>query len=109
MLQMRPRGIVALVGAISQYSSFGAGVYLKSYLAIILNRLSLVGFTLFDYPDLVAETESKLIEALKEGKFVLEGAETVVDVKGKVDEIPRVWSGLFSGSNTGKLITKLAE
>ena len=33
----------------------------------------------------------------------------VVDVGGKVEELPRVWSGLYRGSNTGKLLTKLAD
>ncbi|EJD02892.1 uncharacterized protein FOMMEDRAFT_156255 [Fomitiporia mediterranea MF3/22] len=42
-------------------------------------------------------------------KLVVNSAETVVDVHGKVEEIPSIWNGLFTGMNTGKLVTKLAD
>ena len=109
MLQMNPHGTIAVVGAISLYNSLDSGAYLKSFISLILNRLSLVGFTVYDYPELVKEADHKLIEAAKAGKLLVGEAETVVDVFGRVEEIPKVWSGLFSGSNTGKLITKLAS
>lgn len=110
MLQMNPHGTVVVVGAISQYSSLDTGgAYLKSCLPLMMNRLSLVGFTVFDHPELAAEAAHKLVQAVQEGKLLVGEAETVVDVKGRVEEIPRVWNGLFKGSNTGKLITKFAD
>ena len=75
---------------------------------MILNQISIIGLTIFGYPELLAEADTKLVEAVVAGKIVLEGTETVVDVAGRVEEIPGVWRGLFTGANTGKLITKLA-
>lgn len=109
IFRMKPHGVIAAVGAVSLYSSFDSGTTLKSYLHLILIRVSLIGCTVLDHPELAAESSVKLAEAVKEGKLIIREAETVVDVKGKVEEIPRVWNGLFTGSNTGKFITKLAD
>lgn len=84
-------------------------VTIDNYTQVIVNRLSLVGFTLYDFLELIVESEGVLANAVSEGNLSLEGAETVVDIQGHIEEIPRIWAGLFSGANTGKLITKLAE
>lgn len=72
------------------YTSLDTGAYLKSYISLTLNHLTLISFTLYDYPELVSESEGKLIEAAKERKLLVEEAQTVVDVHGKVEEIPKV-------------------
>ena len=79
----------------------------KNYMSLIMNRLNLNGFTMMDYLDRMDEATAALSKALEEGKLVVDGAETVVDVKGNIEEIPKVWMGLFEGSNKGKLITKV--
>lgn len=84
-------------------------VAFKNYLQLILNRLSLVGFTLNDYLDRLEEAQEALTSAAVAGKLILEGAEMVVDVRDHFEDIPRVWNGLFTGTNTGKLITKVAD
>ena len=43
------------------------------------------------------------------GKLEVNGAEVVVDLRGKFEEVPKVWERLFTGANKGKLVTKLAD
>ena len=44
--------------------------------------------------------------AYKEGKIRVDDAnETVVETS--FEDVPKTWMGLFEGSNTGKLVTKL--
>ena len=76
---------------------------------ILLNRLTLKGYTVLDYISRFPEAYKSLREAVVTGKLEVKGAETVVDLRGKFEEIPKVWKGLFTGANTGKLITKLAD
>jgi len=45
-------------------------------------------------------------KALSEGKLKIEGGEQLV--KTKFEEIPKTWMLLFSGGNTGKLVTDLS-
>merc|ERR1711977_449785 len=44
-------------------------------------------------------------KALADGKLQVEGGEHIV--KASFEEIPKTWMQLFSGSNTGKLVTAL--
>jgi NADPH-dependent curcumin reductase CurA len=80
---------------------------LKNYLTLIMNRLHLIGFTMMDYLDRMDEATSALTKAIEEGKLKIDGAETIVDVKGNIEDIPKVWVGLFEGTNKGKLVTKI--
>lgn len=59
---------------------------MKNYVQLVLNRLSIIGFTLYDYPDLIAEADAVLAEAAVEGKISLDGAETIVDIHGRLEE-----------------------
>ncbi|EJC97501.1 NAD-binding protein [Fomitiporia mediterranea MF3/22] len=109
MMLMKPHGVICAVGLMAHMKDAQAPVTMRNYGQILVNRLLLKGFTLNDYFDRLGEAEEALASAVVAGKLVLDGAETVVDIHGKVEEIPRVWNGLFTGANTGKLITKLAE
>ncbi|EJD02772.1 NAD-binding protein, partial [Fomitiporia mediterranea MF3/22] len=109
MKRMKPHGVICAVGLMAHMKDAQEPTILRNYGQILINRLSLKGFVLYDYADRLNEAEEALTSAAVAGKLVLHGAETVVDVHGKVEEIPRVWNGLFTGANTGKLITKLAD
>ena len=52
------------------------------------------------------EAFNALLSALQEKKLVLTGGETLVEASG-LEEVPKIWHGLFEGRNQGKLITKL--
>ena len=131
MGRMNPHGIIAAVGAIScklrvflsprirfdsrcsylcaVYNNIDEPAKIKHYLKLITGRLSIVGFSFMDYMDRLDETVTALSSAAASGKLILEGAETVVDIQGHLEEIPAVWAGLFTGANTGKLVTKIAD
>ncbi|EJD02817.1 NAD-binding protein [Fomitiporia mediterranea MF3/22] len=108
MMRMKPHGTICAVGIMAREDA-QAPFVLRNYGQILVNRLLLEGFTLYDYFDRLGEAEEALTAAAVAGKLILNSAETVVDVHGKVEEIPRVWNGLFTGVNTGKLITKVAD
>lgn len=82
---------------------------LRNYGALLLNRLILKGYTVMDFVPRFPEADKALRDAIAKSKLVVEGAETLVDLRGKFQDVPRVWKGLFEGANTGKLITKLAD
>ena len=82
---------------------------LKNFAMIIMNSLELKGFTMMEYMDRVEEGGKALADAVLSGKFVAGNAETVVDLRGKLEEVPKVWHGMFEGKNTGKWIIKLAD
>lgn len=84
---------------------------ISNYGLVLMNRLRIQGFSVIDHVAQFEESTKALADAVSSGsgKLVVEGAETVVDVSGKFEEIPKVWTGLFEGANTGKLITKLAS
>ncbi|KAL5489858.1 QOR1_1 [Sanghuangporus weigelae] len=109
MARLNPHAVVAVVGAISLYNKVDQPATIKNYVRLVLDRIAIIGFSLFDYIDRLAEAEQALTSAAVEGKLILDGTETVVDVHGDLEKIPHIWAGLFSGSNTGKLITKVAD
>ncbi|EJD02776.1 NAD-binding protein [Fomitiporia mediterranea MF3/22] len=109
MMRMKPHGVICAIGLMALQKDPQAPVVMRNYSQILVNRLLLKGFTLMDYFDRLGEAEEALTLAVSSGKVVLDGAETVVDIHGNVEEIPRVWNGLFTGANTGKLITKVSD
>lgn len=69
------------------------------------SSLRLQGFSIAGYtPQKLGEATAVLEKALVEGK--IQNVETVVDASS-LSEVPKIWNGLFEGSNTGKLITHL--
>ncbi|EJD03062.1 NAD-binding protein [Fomitiporia mediterranea MF3/22] len=108
LTRMKPHGRVCLVGAMAR-KHVNEPAVMNNYAEILLNRLVLEGFTANDYLDRMGEAEQALGGALRSGKLILHGAETLVDIQGRIEEIPRVWGGLFAGVNTGKLVTKVAD
>ncbi|KAF8590783.1 NAD(P)-binding protein [Ramaria rubella] len=102
--RLKRNGRIAACGATSTYNDLD-NFKLKNYFLLITNRLELKGFIVLDY---LARPEGiqALISALKEGKLIITGGETVVEVSG-IEELPKVWYQLFEGQTQGKLLTKL--
>ena len=104
---MAMHGRVALCGAISSYNATSnPGVLFTHYAQMITMRLALKGFVVHDVAGDEAWRERFTEKIL--GSELLGGVEDTV-VEGGVEDIPRVWLGLFEGSNKGKLITKLVK
>ncbi|EJD02364.1 NAD-binding protein [Fomitiporia mediterranea MF3/22] len=109
LTRMNPKGIIAAVGAISTYNDLDHPMTIKNYVKVVTDRVTISGYSVIDYWDRMPEAIEALTSAVVSGKLITDGAETVVDIHDRLEEIPRVWAGLFSGANTGKLITKLAD
>ncbi|RAL01318.1 MDR family NADP-dependent oxidoreductase [Aspergillus ibericus CBS 121593] len=108
LLRVKRHGRIAASGTIANYNRDEDRIALKNFYEVVTNRLSVLGFIIFDYRDHFPDARAELIQAWKDGKLVVDDAtETVVEAK--FEDIPGVWMKLFDGSNTGKLTTKLAE
>lgn len=71
-------------------------------------RLQIHGFINIDWIDHLPEVRAVLIDEWKKGNLIIgDENETIIDTEFK--DIPRTWMMLFSGGNTGKLLTKLKE
>lgn len=105
LLVMNKHGRIAQCGAVSAYNS-GNTWASKNYFQVITMRLQIRGFIIIDFLPRAAEAIDALRKALQEGKIKIGDAnETVVDTK--FEDVPKTWTMLFSGGNTGKLVTKL--
>ena len=72
-----------------------------------MKSLHLHGFTIMDYIDRVNEATDVLVDGVQTVKIDIKRAEMILDVQGKLEDIPKVWKGLFDGINVGKLVTKM--
>jgi NADPH2:quinone reductase len=97
---------VALCGMISDYNSLsgGAETYgLKAVGQLLMKRATLRGFLVLDHGDRFAEIIGELAPLVATGK--IHHDETFVDgLENALDAV----NGLFDGTNTGKLIVRVA-
>lgn len=71
-------------------------------------RLSILGFINIDWIDHLPEVRAILVDEWKKGTLIIaEESEMVIDTD--FVDIPRTWMMLYSGGNTGKLVTKLRD
>jgi len=107
LTRLKTYGRVAACGAIADYNR-GEKSGLKNWFDVITQRLQIKGFIVVDYigEGNAAKFVGELSDATKAGKIKIgDENETVVDTK--FEEIPKTWTMLFGGHNTGKLITKI--
>jgi NADPH-dependent curcumin reductase CurA len=107
LTRLKRNGRISACGAISDYNS-GDKVGIKNWSQIITQRLFIKGFIVMDYlgDGGAAKMSGILADAAKAGKISLgDNSETVVPTK--FEEIPNTWIKLFSGANTGKLVTHI--
>lgn len=105
ILTMNRHGRIAQCGAVSSYNS-GNSFTSKNYFLVITMRLQIKGFIVLDWLEHAGEALDIFKKALQEGKLKIgDDNETVVDTK--FEDVPKTWTMLFDGGNTGKLVTKL--
>ena len=105
ILTMSKHGRIAQCGAVSSYNS-GNAFTSKNYFLVITMRLQIRGFIVLDYLERAGEALKIFREALQSGKLKIgDENETVVDTK--FEDIPKTWTMLFDGGNTGKLVTNI--
>ena len=95
-------GRVAMCGAISQYNSTEPPAAPRNLALAIGKGLTLRGFIVGQYPELVAEYHSLAAQWLAEGRLVAD--ETFRD---GLEGAPQAFMDLLEGANTGKMIVRL--
>ncbi len=101
--RMNTFGRVAVCGMIAYYNATEAPAGLKNVRSILVNRLKVRGFIVFDFAERIAEAMTALVGWQKEGKLQLRQ-----DVReGGVDAYPEVLNLLYTGGNFGKLVLKV--
>ena len=101
--RMNTFGRVAVCGLISMYNSTEPPGPLINLRSILVNRLKVRGFIVFDFADKYAEALQTLGQWHAEGKLKLRQ-----DVRdGGIDAYPDVLNLLYTGGNFGKLVLKL--
>jgi NADPH-dependent curcumin reductase CurA len=107
LTRMARHGRIAACGAVATYNSMGEGG-VKNWFEVIANRIEIRGFIVIDAmesgkaPGIIGE----LIKGAKEGKIQM-GEETETIVPTKFEDVPKTWTMLFKGGNTGKLVTEI--
>jgi hypothetical protein len=101
--RMNTFGRVAVCGLIAYYNATSAPDGLKNVRSILVNRLKMQGFIVFDFAARIPEAVTALSGWIDEGKVKLR--EDVRD--GGVDAYPEVLNLLYTGGNFGKLVLKV--
>ena len=99
---LNPFSRVALCGLISDYSApepYGA----KMLRSLLVNRVKLQGFIVFDRQDLYIRAVSQLAKYVSQGQ--LKYHETVAE---GIHNAPKAFMGLLNGANLGKQLVKLS-
>ncbi|XP_071478795.1 prostaglandin reductase 1-like [Diadema antillarum] len=102
MDNMNEKGRICCCGSISGYNATDALLVPPVQMNVILKRLTIVGFVIFDHMQRSDEALKALIPWIQQGKIkykehVIEGFENT----------PKAFMGLFTGSNFGKAIVKV--
>ena len=92
----------SMCGAISQYNSTEPPAAPRNLALAIGKGLTLRGFIVGQYPELVAEYHSRAPQWLAEGRLVAD--ETFRD---GLDAAPQAFMDLLDGANMGKMLVRL--
>ena len=105
----KQHSMILACGSISGYNNAEHLVF-KNYITVITKRLVIKGLLLGDNIADFPAGIKKLTEMIFGNQIDISKISTIVDATGdKFENVPNIWNSLFSGANTGKLITKVAE
>ncbi|KAL9055308.1 MAG: hypothetical protein Q9162_003615 [Coniocarpon cinnabarinum] len=108
LLLMSNYGRVAACGAVSNYNNESNAYALKNTFRIVVNRIEIKGFIVFDFLHKRAEILDLYRRAIADGRISLDDKnETIVETK--FEDVPATWMRLFEGRNQGKLVTKIVQ
>jgi NADPH-dependent curcumin reductase CurA len=103
--RMNALGRIAVCGMISAYNNFGAISEPVTTLSnMIYNRLTMRGFVFYEFEPLRAQFLADMKRWLNEGR--LQYRSTILQ---GIEQAPTALIGLFSGTNTGKMLVQLAK
>jgi NADPH-dependent curcumin reductase CurA len=99
---------IPLCGMISEYNSYtgeNSSPGLRNIGQLIMQRATMTGFLVLDHADRFEEAITHLATMLGEGKLRYD--ETIVE--GGIAAAPDAYAQLFTGTNMGKLLLRVAE
>lgn len=100
---MNPFGRIPVCGLISAYNATEVPTGPNNFRFVLVKRLRIQGFIVFDFADRYPEAIRDLGTWLSEGKLVMRE-----DVReGGVDAFPDILNLLYTGGNNGKLVLKV--
>jgi NADPH-dependent curcumin reductase CurA len=103
--RMNPLGRIAVCGMISAYNNFGAvSAPVTTLSNMIYNRLTMRGFVYYEFEALRAQFLADMKGWLEAGR--LQYRSTILH---GIEQAPAALIGLFSGTNTGKMLVQLAK
>lgn len=105
MTRLKRFGRIAGCGGIASYQSEEPEA-ITQWFEMTTNRLTWQGYIVTDYMNDAPRALKALQNAIAEGKLKLD-KETIE--RSEIKDIPQTWLKLFSGGNTGKLVTQIAD
>lgn len=105
LTQMNPFGRIPVCGLISAYNATSAPDGPKNLRAVLVHRLRMQGFIVFDFLDQYEEANAALQGWVRNGQLKL-----IEDVRdAPLADYPDVVNNLFTGGNFGKLVMRLTD
>jgi NADPH-dependent curcumin reductase CurA len=102
---MRLRGRIVIVGRIALAAKFGQpDIGVRHLGQMLVNRLRMEGFLVFDYVDRYPEGLKQLAAWMKEGRIKYRE-----DVMDGLENTPKAFLKLLSGENFGKQLVRVAD
>ncbi|MDQ0779996.1 NADPH-dependent curcumin reductase CurA [Streptomyces aurantiacus] len=97
-------GRVAMCGTISTYNAVEQRAVPVDAVKVVAKRLRLQGFIAFDHEDLRKDFDAQVGAWLESGRLM--NPETITQ---GIESVPAAFTGMLTGTNTGKAIIRLAE
>jgi hypothetical protein len=101
---MKPKGRIALCGAIAQYEDDNYRAGPANLFAIIEKHISITGFNAGFYYDQAPAIIGELSSLIDSGKLIWE--ETIVE---SLEKAPCAFADMLGGANRGKMLVKLGD
>lgn len=102
--RMADNGRITLCGGISGYNEKELPAGPRNIMQIVIHRLSVRGFILFDHMAGVGEAMRDLSQWSESGEIVVEE-----DIQEGFENTPKTFLRLFQGKNLGKQLLKIAD
>ena len=99
---MKNFGKIIICGRISQMSATSAGSGLKNMAHVLVKRLTIKGFLIFDHENDSDNFQQDMTKWIKEGKIKFK--ETIYD---GIENAPQAFVDLLNGKNIGKMLVKI--
>ncbi len=102
IFRMKNYGKIIICGRISQMNATSPGEGLKNMAHVLVKRLTIQGFLIFDYENDYQDFENDMNEWVLNKK--IKWKETIIE---GIENAPKAFLGLLNGDNIGKMIVKI--